>query len=54
MIACHAGGMIPEEEAPAVEDDALFEDDPADFMEPGEPGSYVLSTRRPGAVSGPS
>lgn len=45
--------MIHEEEPAAAEEDA-FEDVEADFAEPGPVGTYVLSTRRPGVVSGPS
>ncbi|MFJ3283663.1 hypothetical protein ACIPMW_00105 [Streptomyces sp. NPDC086669] len=45
--------MTPEEEPPAADVDP-FEDQEADFAPPGEPGTYVLSTRRPGVVSGPA
>jgi hypothetical protein len=46
--------MIHEEEPAAVEEEDGFEDVDADFAEPGEAGTYVLSTRRPGVVGGPS
>lgn len=45
--------MIHEEEPAAVDDDA-FEDSEADFAEPGPVDTYVLSTRLPGVVGGPS
>lgn len=51
---CDAGRMIPEEEPVVVEEVDVFEDTEADFAPPGEPGTYVLSTRRPGVVSGPA
>jgi hypothetical protein len=46
--------MIDEEEPAVVEEEDAFEDVEADFAEPGPAGSYVLSTRRPGVVGGPS
>lgn len=46
--------MINEEEPPAVEEEDVFEDVEADFAESGLAGTYVLSTRRPGVVSGPA
>lgn len=46
--------MIHEEEPAAADDEDAFEDVEADFAEPGPAGTYVLSTRRPGVVSGPS
>ena len=54
MSLCHAGAMIPEEEPAVTEEEGVFEDIGADFAEPDPAGTYVLSTRRPGAVSGPS
>ncbi|MFF0736934.1 hypothetical protein ACFYVK_35635 [Streptomyces chartreusis] len=41
--------MIHEEEPAVVEEDDPFEDVQADFAEPSPAGTYVLSTRRPGA-----
>lgn len=46
--------MIHEEEPVAIEEDDAFEDVEADFADPGPAGAYVLSTRRPGVVGGPS
>jgi len=46
--------MIHEEEPTVTDDEDGFEDVEADFAEPGPAGTYVLSTRRPGVVSGPS
>ncbi|MFE0353560.1 hypothetical protein ACFW2I_08710 [Streptomyces nigra] len=46
--------MIPEEEHATTADEDVFEDTEADFAPPGEPGTYILSTRRPGVVSSPS
>jgi hypothetical protein len=43
--------MIPEEEPAAAEEGDGFEDVEADFADPGPGGTYVLSSRRPGAVS---
>lgn len=44
--------MIHEEEPTAAEDEGGFEDVEADFAEPGPGGTYVMSSRRPGVVSG--
>ncbi|NUP15415.1 MAG: hypothetical protein HOZ81_04790 [Streptomyces sp.] len=45
--------MIHKEDPAVVEKDG-FEDVEADFADPGEPGTYVLPTRRPDAGSGDS
>ncbi|QIJ61389.1 hypothetical protein [Streptomyces sp. JB150] len=44
--------MIHEEEPATAEDEGGFEDVDADFADPGPGGTYVLSSRRLGVVSG--